>query len=95
MDDELKSKMAELSARIEEQEERLAVVEDVARLLYAKLSEMESALLALHDRTSTCELAVERARDLLRVMSDAVDALVRRAAGGRPPSGPFPLSGVN
>jgi NAD-dependent SIR2 family protein deacetylase len=74
--------------------ERVETLEDVCRLLYAKLTEMESGLVQTHERLSLVEACWERARNLLKVVTDAVDALVRRA-GGKPPAGPFPLSGVN
>jgi uncharacterized coiled-coil protein SlyX len=85
----------ELAARIEALEDRLGVVEDVCRLLVQKAQELETCIVSLHERTATCELAVERARDLMRLMSEGLEALLRRAAGGKPPSAPPPLSGVN
>jgi uncharacterized coiled-coil protein SlyX len=94
MNDE-KSELQELAARIEALEDRLGVVEDVCRLLVQKAQELETCIVSLHERTATCELAVERARDLMRLMSEGLEALLRRAAGGKPPGPAAPLSGVN
>jgi hypothetical protein len=86
--------MDETKAQIEELAERLAVVEDVCRLLVQKAQELEAATVQTHERLSLAEACWERARDLLRVMAEALEALLRRA-GGRPPSAPPPLSGLN
>jgi uncharacterized coiled-coil protein SlyX len=93
MDEETRTD--ELAARIEALEDRLGVVEDALRYVFQRLVEAEGAVLQTHERLATAEAAWEKARDLLKLVSEAVEVLARRAAGGRPPSAPPPLSGVN
>jgi chromosome segregation ATPase len=75
--------------------ERLSACEGAIQVLAARLAELESATLSVHERLSLAEACWERARDVLRAMAEGMEALLRRAAGGRPPSAPPPLSGVN
>jgi hypothetical protein len=86
MDDDAK-------ARIEALEERLGVVEDVCRLLVQKAQELETCVVSLHERASLQEACAAKERDLLREITTAVEFLLKR--GGKPPSAPPPLSGVN
>jgi DNA-binding NarL/FixJ family response regulator len=95
MDDETKARIEELAARIDALAEEHAAIVDALRLIYTRLTEAEAALVGLHDRTATCELAVERSRDVLRAMAEGLEVLLRRAAGGKPPGPAAPLSGVN
>jgi uncharacterized coiled-coil protein SlyX len=95
MDEELKSKVTELAAQVAALSEEKGVIVGALQLIYTRLTEAEAALVGLHERTAACELAVERSRDVLRAMAEGMEALLRRAAGGRPPSAPPPLSGVN
>jgi hypothetical protein len=75
--------------------ERVEVLEDALRYVFQRLVEAEGAVLQTHERLATAEAAWEKARDLLKLVSEAVEVLARRAAGGRPPGPAAPLSGVN
>jgi hypothetical protein len=83
-----------LAAQLVEALERIQVLEDVARLLYTRLTEVEAALVSLHERASLSEACIEKERDAMKEVISALEWLLRRA-GGRPPSAPPPLSGVN
>jgi chromosome segregation ATPase len=73
--------------------ERVEVLEDALRYVFQRLVEAEGAVLQTHERLSMTEAAWEKARDLLREITTAVEFLLKR--GGKPPGPAAPLSGVN
>jgi chromosome segregation ATPase len=93
MNDE-KSELQELAAQVAALSEEKEVIVGALQLVYGRVVEIEKALLALHERQADLEAAMRRQLEVMQVAIDGLADVLRRW-GGKPPSAPPPLSGVN